>query len=228
MIKNKKAYVYCISLCMAPGVVILHAQQQTPTLQIAHGTPPVPTSTTVKIVQGNIVAQNVEAVVNAANESLRGGGGVCGALFNAAGWQQLQNECNQFPLHKQGVRCSTGDAVVTSSCGLKKQGIQFIIHAVGPDCRVIKDTRKQKKLLARAYTKSLEKAAALSLKSIAFPFISSAIFACPPDLASTTALEAVRDFIAHHPQSSLKEIRFVLFSEKDYKLFQTKKSEIFV
>ena len=132
-----------------------------------------------------------------------------------------------FQKNSYEVRCSAGDVVVTHSYALEKQGIRHIIHAVGPDCRVIKDPYDQRRLLYAAYTKSLESAASLSLNSIAFPFISSGIFACSPDLASETALEAVNDFIKRHPGCSLKEIRFVLFDADSFNLFEGKKNKIF-
>lgn len=179
------------------------------------------------IAQGDILKQKVEAIVNAANDQLLGGGGVCGAIFKAAGWEKLQAECFTYTKNAQGVRCATGDAVTTSSGALKKRGISNIIHAVGPDCRVIKDPRAQKSLLASAYTRSLEEATALSLKSIAFPFISSAIFACPADLAATTALEAIRDFMSENPKNSLNKIVLVLFSKESYDLFVAKARNMF-
>ncbi len=82
-------------------------------------------TTKMIIVQGDILKQKVDAVVNAANEELRGGGGVCGALFKAAGWNDLQTECSNYAKNAQGVRCATGDAVTTSSCALKKRALSI-------------------------------------------------------------------------------------------------------
>ncbi|MBA2307550.1 macro domain-containing protein [Candidatus Dependentiae bacterium] len=211
---------------VVPNKLALHTGTHSSSL-LAVTNPVTKRSTTITIIQGDILTQKVDAVVNAANEQLRGGGGVCGALFKAAGWDDLQAGCNKFAKNAQGIRCATGDAVITPSYALKQQGIRCIIHAVGPDCRIIRKSDDQKRLLASAYTRSLEEATASSCKSIAFPFISSAIFACPPDLAATTALEAIRDFILKNPNNSLENIVMVLFSKESYNLFIDKKNSLF-
>lgn len=171
----------------------------------------------IKIEMGDITTQEVEVIVNAANEQLAAGGGVCGEIFRAAGMKELQRACDSFP-SVRGVRCPTGEARITPSFKLTEHGTTHIIHAVGPDCRIIKNTADRKRLLYSTYKNSLQLAVNNALKSIAFPFISSAIYACPKDLAAQTALEAVRDFLQAR-QSSLKQVVFVLFSAEDYTLF---------
>jgi len=174
------------------------------------------------IQQGDITHCSVDAIVNAANEQLLGGGGVCGAIFNAAGWDELQKACHRVPRVYPGindVRCPVGEARISKSFKLADRGIRWIIHAVGPDCRVIKDENEQNDRLTKTYQSSLQ--CALELKdihSIAFPFISSAIYAFPPKRAARIAIEATITYLKNH-QSDLKEVHFVLFSQDDYKLF---------
>lgn len=182
--------------------------------------------TTIRIVQGDILTQKVDAIVNAANEQLLAGGGVCGAIFKAAGKKDLQAACFAYPADDRKIRCATGSAVITPSYALKKRGIKHIIHAVGPDCRIIKNPSDQKRLLAGAYTQSLEEATCYRLRSIAFPFISSAIFACPPQLAARTALKALRDFTQKNPTNSLDTIELVLFSKESYRTVLQEAEEI--
>lgn len=173
------------------------------------------------IQKGDITASKTEAIVNAANEQLLGGSGVCGAIFDAAGWQELQDACDKFP--KEGnVRCSTGDARITESFNLKNAGINWIIHAVGPDCRIIKDTKEQDTKLRFAYFSSLLLAKQKKIKSIACPFISSAIYAFPKDRAAKIALQAVADFIKWinpYYGNLIESVHFVLFSQEDFDLF---------
>lgn len=147
-------------------------------------------------------------------------GGVCGAIFAAAGHTGLQRDCNAYPLNENNERCPVGEARITGSYNLKNN-CAHIIHAVGPDARIIKDTNEQRWLLRGAYTESLKLATAHNLKSIAFPFISSAIYAVDHNLASEAAIAACREY-AVSQATTLEEIRFVLFSEADYKLFQSK------
>jgi O-acetyl-ADP-ribose deacetylase len=167
--------------------------------------------------KGDITKRTDDAIVNAANKHLKGGGGVCGAIFNAAGWSKLQEACDKIP-STQDIRCPVGEARITDSFDLKKQGIKYIIHAVGPDGRQIKDQEQQKKLLEKAYTASLDLASKHKLKSIAFPFISSGIYKIDADLAAKAAVHACMSYSYHH-KTSLEKIRFVLFSDADYELF---------
>gem|GEM_PF-551378 len=175
-------------------------------------------ASTIVIMQGDITKVNADCIVNAANEQLLGGAGVCGAIFNAAGWQALQQACDEYSL-LEGVRCPAGSAKLTGSFDLKNRGIQYIIHAVGPDCRVVKNSAQQDALLSGAYEASLALADSVAIKSIAFPFISSAIFAFPKERAARIALETVINYLHKNQTTSLSTVYFVLFSKEDYDLF---------
>jgi len=174
--------------------------------------------TSVIALLGDITKQPVDIIVNAANPQLLKGDGVCGAIFKAAGASQLQKACNDYPIvDSRGVRCPVGMACITPSFNLAKKGISSIIHAVGPDARIITDTTQQKTLLKGAYTSSLLIADRHSVGSIAFPFISSGVYAVDHHLASQAAVEAVQEYL--QGETNLQEIRFVLFSQKDLALF---------
>ena len=139
------------------------------------------------IIQNDITKMKVDAIVNAANTSLQMGGGVCGAIFNAAGSDRLQNACNFLAPIK------TGEAVITQGFNLPAK---FIIHTAGP---VYKDgERGEEKLLRASYTNSLELATQNGCESIAFPLISSGIFGYPKADALRIATTAIRDYICEH------------------------------
>ena len=171
------------------------------------------------IEQGDITHSKVKAIVNAANEQLAGGAGVCGAIFKAAGAQQLQTACNKNAATNT-VRCPTGDAKITSSYALKSRGIDYIIHAVGPDCRIITDETMQDDLLQKTYNNSLVLADQNNINSLAFPFISSAIYAFPKERAAQIAINTIIDYVSLHEETThIDAIHFVLFSVEDYDLF---------
>lgn len=170
---------------------------------------------TVVIEKGDITQCQTEAIVNAANEQLAGGGGVCGAIFKAAGWQELQAACDIYPKNN-GVRCPVGQARITDSFKLKSRGIKHIVHAVGPNCGVIKDEHQQNSLLESAYKNSLILADQYTIKSIAFPFISSAIYAFPKERAARIALKTILEYSRN---TQITSIYFMLFSEQDHALF---------
>ncbi len=158
--------------------------------------------TTLRLVRGNIVEQKVEAIVNAANSQLAGGGGVDGAIHRAAGTREL------LALTKPLGGCPTGSAVVTGAAKLPPP-IKYIIHAVGP---VYYDGKRgEAELLAGAYTRTLELADENDLQSIAFPAISTGVYGYPMQAAAIVALNAVVKYVYAHPTTSLKEILFVLF-----------------
>ena len=138
------------------------------------------------IVRQDITKMNVDAIVNAANTGLRMGGGVCGAIFNAAGAQKLQRACDQLgPIR-------TGEAVITPGFALPAK---YVIHAVGPVYH--EWSRAQAAALLRsAYTRSLELAAEHGCASIAFPLISSGIYGYPKDAALREATAAITEFLA--------------------------------
>ncbi|MEO0564751.1 MAG: O-acetyl-ADP-ribose deacetylase [Chloroflexota bacterium] len=163
---------------------------------------------TIELVQGNIVQQDVDAVVNAANSSLLGGGGVDGAIHMAAGPKLLEET-------RALGGCATGDAKMTNGYNLPAQ---HIIHAVGPVYRANDATVAAQ--LGSAYRRSLEIAIAHNLQSIAFPAISTGVYRYPLDEAAEIALEACSAVLADGTQrGSLKLVRFVLFTEAAYQAF---------
>lgn len=168
-------------------------------------------------VHGDITKQSTQAIVNAANDRLKDGAGVCGAIFKSAGNKELQAACDDLdPIN--GKQCPTGQARITGSFKLKSKGIDYIIHAVGPDCRIVKDTIKRKNLLEGAYLNSLLIAQQNGIKSISFPFISSAIYAYPKNEAANIAIDQIIKNI-EGSANSIEEVRMVLFLEEDYNLF---------
>lgn len=185
----------------------------------------VPSGVIIHLLQGDITqVKNIDAIVNAANQNLAHGGGVCGSIFNAAGdrWgsKKLQEACNVYT--KNGP-IGIGEARVTPSFELEKNGIKKIIHAVGPDCRVITDRKQQKEYLSNAYSNSLKLAQDNGMTSIAFPFISSAIYACEPDFAAETALNALVHF--SYEKNKITHVYIVLWSKQDLELFKMKLTE---
>ena len=130
------------------------------------------------IVKSDIARLDVDAVVNAANEGLLPGGGVCGAIFSAAGYEQLQAACRRI------APCHTGSAMVTRGFDLPAR---WIIHAVGP--RWIDGLHGEESLLRRAYRSALDQAARLRVASVAFPLISAGIYGYPPAAAFDVACE---------------------------------------
>jgi O-acetyl-ADP-ribose deacetylase (regulator of RNase III) len=174
--------------------------------------------TKIDAIVGDITLQTTDIIVNAANQQLAFGGGVCGAIFQAAGIQQLQKACDQYPL-VNGIRCQTGDARITDSFKLKKQGIKKIIHAVGPDARIIKDPAEQRNLLESVYSQSLILATKEGCTTISFPFISAGIYQVDPLLAAQAAVTTVRAFVDEN-RTSLREIRFILHDTRAAILFQ--------
>ncbi len=139
----------------------------------------------IQIVQGDITAMSVDAIVNAANTGLWEGGGVCGAIFAAAGSDELAVSCN-------GIGgCPTGSAVATEAHALSARGVSHIIHAVGPIWQE-SNAEECDQLLSSAYRTSLEVAESLDCKSIAFPSISTGIFGFPQQRAAAIAVDVVR------------------------------------
>jgi O-acetyl-ADP-ribose deacetylase (regulator of RNase III) len=161
--------------------------------------------TTLKALQGDITTLAVDAIVNAANSSLLGGGGVDGAIRRAAG-PKLLSECRSLN------GCKTGNAKITHGYDFRAK---YVIHTVGP---VWKDgTRGEPQLLASCYRRSLEIAADREIRSIAFPSISTGVYNYPFADAAQIAIATVRDFTTE--QTSLSEIIFCCFSKSDYKVY---------
>jgi len=164
------------------------------------------------LVRGDITQQDTDAIVNAANSSLMGGGGVDGAIHKAGG-PKILAECKEI-VARSG-RCPTGQAVITSGGNLKAK---YVIHTVGPIWRG--GSQNEPKLLQDAYYQSLTVGAAHpDLKTIAFPSISTGAYRFPIQQAASIALTTVNNFLTqnHHYQ----EVRFVLFSPGDLEQYQT-------
>ena len=155
----------------------------------------------VEILQGDLTQQAVDAIVNAANQKMLGGGGVDGAVHRAAG-PDLLHACREVPEVRPGVRCPTGEARITPGFKLRAR---YVIHAVGP---VYRGRPRDSELLASAFRSALELAVAHQLASIAFPAISCGVYGYPLDDAAAVAREVIEERVWE-----LAEIRFVLFSE---------------
>lgn len=147
--------------------------------------------------EGDMLNCGVQCIVNAANTALHSGGGVCGAIFRAAG-SGLQALCDAYPINANGNRCDTGKAALTSSLDLSSRGITHIIHAVGP---VYNPANHQQccDLLASAYRESLTLAAQNNIRTLAFPAISTAIFGFPIAPADEIAFRTVETYLHDHP-----------------------------
>ena len=156
-------------------------------------------SNTIEIKKIGITDLNTDAIVNAANDRLWSGSGVCGAIFRAAGYDKLQAACNEIG------HCDTGSAVITPGFDLKAK---YIIHAVGPVWNG--GDYNEPQLLYSAYRKSLELALENGCHSIGFPLISAGIFGYPKDKAWRKAIQACTDFFEQHPDADLKVIFAVL------------------
>ena len=161
----------------------------------------------IELTQGDITAQQVDAVVNAANSKLAGGGGVDGAMHRAGGPTLMEETRAKFP-----DGCPTGSAVATSAGRLRAK---FVFHAVGPIWRG--GVAGEANLLASAYRRCLELAVEHSCRSIAFPALSTGAYGYPMDLAAERSLSAVREFLIAHQQPEL--VRFVLFDGGSFGAF---------
>jgi O-acetyl-ADP-ribose deacetylase (regulator of RNase III) len=161
----------------------------------------------IELVCGDITHETVDAIVNAANESLLGGGGVDGAIHRAGG-PAILAECRALG------GCDTGDAKATTAGDL---AARFVIHAVGPVWTG--GAADEDALLASCHRRSIEVAAGLGVRSVAFPAISTGVYDFPKERAAAIALRTTRDAAADHPVVEL--VRFVLFSERDLELWSS-------
>jgi O-acetyl-ADP-ribose deacetylase (regulator of RNase III) len=160
----------------------------------------------VELLRGDITDQDVDAIVNAANTTLLGGGGVDGAIHRAGG-PAILAECRRLG------GCATGDARITGGGRLRAR---HVIHAVGP---VYRDGgRGEPALLASAYRRSLEVASEHALRSVAFPSISTGAYRYPIDAAARIALDTVGAYLRANPAIEL--VRFVLFSDADLAIYE--------
>lgn len=161
------------------------------------------------MVRGDITEQRVDAVVTAANSGLRGGGGVDGSIHRAAG-PKLLEACRKIG------GCPTGKAVSTPAFDLERNGVRFVIHAVGPIWRG--GDENEDRLLEGAYRTSLEVAEKLGCKSIAFPAISTGVYGFPIDRAAKIAVRVTREFLGSEAKS-LERVVHVLFDSASYEIF---------
>jgi O-acetyl-ADP-ribose deacetylase (regulator of RNase III) len=160
----------------------------------------------LEVVQGDITQEDTEAIGNAANSALAGGGGVDGAIHRAGG-PSIMSE-----LKAKYKGCPTGSAVITGGGNLKAK---YVIHAVGPR---YSGSLKDPELLSGAYRKSLELCSQNKISSIAFPSISTGIYGYPVEEASKVALKTVTEYLKDHPE--IKLVRFVLFDSKTFEVYK--------
>ena len=160
------------------------------------------------LLQGDITQQKVDAIVNAANSQLAGGGGVDGAIHRQGGPTIMEETRRRFP-----SGCPTGSAVITSAGLLPAQ---YVIHAVGPFWHG--GNQGEPDLLARLHRRCLELAAGHECKSVAFPAISTGVYRYPLDEAARVALGTTIEFLKKHGRPS--EVRFVLFNQHALEIFE--------
>lgn len=170
----------------------------------------------LSIVQGDITRQATDAIVNAANSGLMGGGGVDGAIHRAGGSAILE-ECKQ--IRAERGRLPTGEAIITTGGNLKAR---HVIHTVGPVWHG--GNREEADLLASAYRESLKLAINQGLKSVSFPSISTGAYGYPVEPAARIALQTVIDFLAR--DDSLSEVVFVLFDSRTYRVYTNTLQEL--
>lgn len=159
--------------------------------------------------RGDITLEHTDAIVNAANSSLMGGGGVDGAIHRAGG-PEILRECRK--IREQRGELPTGEAVITAGGTLKAH---YVIHTVGPVWHG--GTNDEDQLLSNAYRNSLLLAVGHKVTSIAFPSISTGVYGFPIQRAARIAVRAVGEFVKDH--SSIREVRFIMFSDNDYEVY---------
>ncbi|MGY4706861.1 O-acetyl-ADP-ribose deacetylase [Candidatus Bipolaricaulota sp. J31] len=164
------------------------------------------------LLKGDITAEEVEAIVNSANPELTPGGGVSGAIHRKGGPRVTEEAAR---IRQERGRLKTGEAVITTGGNLPAK---WVIHTVGPVWHG--GTRGEPELLAKAYRSCLELAREQGIKSIAFPSISTGIYGYPIEEAAKIALRTVKEFLEADP-GPIEEVRFVLFSEKDFEAYRS-------
>lgn len=164
----------------------------------------------LELLKADITEIHVDAIVNAANTSLLGGGGVDGAIHRKGG-KAILEECVQIR-NKQGG-CKTGEAVITTAGNLPSK---YVIHTVGPVWNGDKEDKE--KLLANCYRNSLALAVQHDIKTIAFPNISTGIYHFPKDKAAQIALKTVNDF---DKDSKIEKVIFVCFDDENYEIYKS-------
>ncbi len=172
--------------------------------------------TRLSLIEGDITKQETEAIVNAANSSLMGGGGVDGAIHRAGGPAILE-ECKKIRAERGSL--PAGKAVITTAGNLKAR---YVIHTVGPIWHG--GDKGEPELLASAYRESLKLATENRLSSISFPSISTGAYGYPVDQAARVALQTVRTFL--QTNTSIKEVVFVLFDHDTYTIYHQALQEL--
>jgi O-acetyl-ADP-ribose deacetylase (regulator of RNase III) len=163
----------------------------------------------ITLLQGDITKVEADAIVNAANTSLLGGGGVDGAIHRAGGPAILE-ECRKIR-DKQG-RCAVGEAVITTAGRLPAK---YVIHTVGPVWN--KGNEEEKALLRNAYLNSLQLAVKYDIKTIAFPNISTGVYRFPKQVAAEIAVASVREFLEN--DNKISNLIFVCFEKDNYDIY---------
>ena len=166
----------------------------------------------IEVIQGDITRLAVDAIVNAANEALSGGGGVDGAIHRAAG-PELHEACRAIPIVRPHVRCPTGEARITPGFALPAR---HVIHTVGPVWHG--GDRGEPTLLASVHRESLRLAAEHGVQTIAFPAISCGVFGYPPELAAPVAIAAIRAWLDAHALPA--DVLLCCFSAETAALFR--------
>lgn len=174
----------------------------------------------IEIVEGDITESETDAIVNAANSSLMGGGGVDGAIHRKGGIS-ISRECETIRTNEWLEGLPTGKAVITGGGNLRAK---YVIHTVGPIWRG--GHSHESKLLSDCYTNSLALASSRRLRSLSFPSISTGAFGYPIELACCVALESTKNFLQRE-QGSLEEILFVLFTTRDLRTYEEAARRIF-
>jgi len=172
----------------------------------------------IRILRGDITEQETDAIVNAANSSLMGGGGVDGAIHRKGGPKILE-ECKRIRETEWPDGLPAGKAVITSGGNLKAK---YVIHTVGPVWRGGKHGEPE--LLAEAYRNSLKLAVSRGLKTIAFPAISTGAYGYPIEEAAEIALKTVKEFLEE--EDKLEEVVLVLFTQSSFQVYERKAQEI--
>ncbi len=166
----------------------------------------------IRVIIGDITERNTDAIVNAANNYLKHGGGVAGAIVKKGG-QIIQEESDKIGF------VPTGSSAITTAGALKAK---YVIHAVGPKWGEGGEENK----LKSAVLSSLKKADEYKLKSISFPAISSGIFGCPKDMVARVLVNTAVEYIKSNPKSSIEIIEFCLFDEDTYRYFKNEFDKI--
>lgn len=161
----------------------------------------------ITVVQGDITEQSTDAIVNAANQQLFGGSGVCGAIFDAAGYDDMTKACRQIG------SCETGDAVITPGFKLPAK---YVIHTVGPVYG--QNNGHEAELLQSCFWTSLARAEEKEATSITFPLISTGIYGYPKEEAARISIDAIREYFYNNDDSTISEVKICAWSNEDYSL----------